>query len=217
MSDVQQKKKHSEPQYLFAWNKSFASGYLDTPAHKKQIASTIAGRYHISSYSHIFSEKRNAGLGCVIGIAIVFIPFVLFCLFGAVVLLWLAVDSIISEQTMNFPALLMILFVAFPMMGSMGIAGIQWLRTELNYRPGEVRHLYNKLIKDGKIVVGEYTGKGISYPSTSNYELIQYQFEDEKGKIIMGEIAYLSGTTKHLVPGIPIYVVYLDEKLHAPL
>ena len=219
MTEAKKKKKQEKPQFLFAWNKNFVTGFIDTPGNKEQIAAAIATRHHISSYSNIFSEKHNSGLGCGIGAAIFFILFYLFCLFAAVILLWAIIYTIITQQTITFGTLIMSI-VGILVTGGMGIFGIWSIKTELNYRPKKLQYLYKKLIKDGKIVVGEFTGEGSTYAHRHDpsYIMIQYRFEVEKGKTINGEIPYqFPGLRDHLVPGMPIYVVYVNEKLHAPL
>ena len=197
------KKKYSEPQLLFPENQAFLDGKLQNPLYSDEIRKVFAYRHHISL---IHNEKRRFAWTTV-GISF------LLCAFFSGWLLFISMEDFLKEpvfSNLNGNDLgLIVVILVFLFMAYFGI-------TTINYRPKKVDALYHQWLKTGKIVIGEFSHT--TYERMGFSVRIHYKIFSEDGKKIRGSFNPPSiNSDLTLVKGTPIYILYADKKLHAPL
>jgi len=210
MTKAKEKQKHPEPQFIYPENQLFLDGHTKKLAHDKVVAEQIAMRHGISPLFDLQPKKFSSSerLGFVF-----LIPGFIFLIGMGGWLSWIVFSIAFTEPTLPGKILAGV-FGIFTL--SVTLVVIYGTVILLNYRPQKAKQLYKDLL-NGQVVVGNITKIRFIRGKTAKTG-IDYIFQDETGVEHKGTISYgYMYPTDRLVEGTPIYILYADKKLHAPL
>lgn len=217
MSDKIKKKKREDIQFLFPKNEAFVEGNTKKLDHIEDVKHLIAYRYGKALSPHRDREPEFDGysalgflgvsvIGCVFVISIEHlsgtIGFVLVLLSGLLLPFFLAL--IVRHVFHN----------------------VRGIYDDDKYGFREVNKLYKELIKSGRLLVGhvekvEISDDNVTDPKTKRQKrkwTVDYVVTIQKKTQVKGKIGFLAvNTPNRLLPDHPIYILYVNKKLHVPL
>lgn len=212
MSKIKNKKKHGEPQFVYPENQSFLNGHTKKLAHDKVVSQQIAIRHGISPLFDLQPKKFFLSER----LSFVFvIPGFILCISIGGWFSWMVFNLAFTEPTLlgkvfaGFFGIFTLLMTLLVIYGTVIF---------LNHRPQKARQLYKDLL-NGRIVVGEIKKIAFRTGAETKKTYILYTFEDDvRGITYEGTVSYsYMNPTDRLAEGTPIYILYADKKLHAPL
>lgn len=202
MTEVKEKQKRAEPVLMHSANQAFMDGHLQHPVNSQQIKDAFAHRYHLSTVPSLQGRLTVAGCGLFI-----LLPLTLFISWGA----YGAWRQLLNNfTTLNLLGSIVVQFVALALIVLLYWIGVSVFR----YNPDKVNRLYNDWLKRGEIIHGEFGGYEYERGKVVR---INYRFYMNDGKRYSGSLPAIPTLNSQLVNGTPIYILYADKKLHAPL